>query len=43
MTYELQVIASVIADVLQDVAVCHPFGDHREPPILEGVRNSDEI
>lgn len=43
MTYELQVVASVFADVFYDVPVDHPFGDDREPPTLEGVRNADEI
>ena len=43
MTYELQVIACVITNVFHDVAVGHPLGDHREPPILEGVRNADKI
>jgi hypothetical protein len=43
VAHELQVTASVIANVLHDVAVGHPFGDHREPPILEGVRNADKI
>jgi len=41
--YQLQVIASVIADVFHDVPIGHPFGDHREPPFLEGVRNTDEV
>jgi hypothetical protein len=43
VTYELQVVASVIANVLHDVAGGHPFGDRREPSILEGIRNADEI
>ena len=40
--HKLQAIDSVVADVLHDVAVCHPFGDHREPPFLEEVRNADK-
>lgn len=43
MTYKLQVVASVITDVSCDIAVEHPFRDHREPPIFEGVRNPDKI
>lgn len=43
MTYKLQVVASVIADVSCDIAVGHPFRDHRKPPIFEGVRNPDKI
>ena len=43
MTHEFQVITSVIADVLHDVSVGHPYGDHGEPPVPEGVRDSDEI
>ena len=43
MTHELQVIAGVIADVLHDVAVGHPFSDHGEPPIFKGVRNADKV
>ena len=43
MTYQLKVIARVITDVLHDVAIGHPLRDHREPPILEGVRNTDKI
>jgi len=42
MTDQLQVVASVIADVLHDVAVDHPFVDHRESPILEGVGNANK-
>ena len=42
-TYKLKVIASVVADILHDIAVGHPFRDHREPPVLEGVRDPDEI
>ena len=41
--YKLRVIAGVITDVLRDIAVGHPFGDDGECPILEGVRDSDEI
>ena len=40
--YKLQMISSVCADVLHDVTVGHPFGDHREPPIIEGVGDSDK-
>jgi hypothetical protein len=43
VTYELQVIACVIANVFHDSPICHPFGDHGEPPILEGVRNANKI
>jgi len=43
MAYEFQVISSVIADILHDVAVSHPVRDHRELPILEGVRNTYKI
>ena len=42
-TYKLKVISSSFADILHDIAVGHPFRDHREPSILEGVRNPDEI
>ena len=42
MTYKLKVIASVMADVLHNIAVGHPFVDHREPPILEGVGNANK-
>ena len=42
-TYEFKMVAGVIVDVLHDVSVGHPFGDHGEPPVLEGVRNSDKI
>ena len=41
--YELQMISSVFTDVFHDVAVDHPFGDHREPPVIKGVRNADKI
>lgn len=40
--YKLQVIASVMADVLDDIAIGHPFVDHREPPIPEGVGNANK-
>ena len=36
-------IAGVSTNVLHDVAISHPFRDHRESPILEGVGNPDEI
>ena len=42
-TYELKVISSFTTNVLHDVAISHPFRDHREPPILEGVGDPDEI
>ena len=42
-TYEFEVIASFVTNVLYDIAIDHPFRDHREPPILEGVGNPDEI
>ena len=42
VTYELQVISSVIANMVHDVAAGHPSRDHREPPILEEVRNTDK-
>ena len=42
LSHKLQVIASVTTNVLHDVAVSHPLRDHREPPILEGVRNADK-
>jgi len=40
--YKLQVIARVMANILHDIAVGHPFVDHREPPILEGVGNANK-
>ena len=43
MTYEPKVIASVIADILHDVTVGHPFRDHGEPPFLESVRDPNEL
>jgi len=43
MTYEFEVVAGVIADVLHDVSIGHPYGDHGEPSILEGIRDSDEV
>ena len=42
-TYKLKVISSFSTDVLHDVAIGHPFRDHREPPILKGVGNPDKI
>jgi len=36
-------VSGVITDVLCDVAVGHPFGDHRESSILEGARNTDKV
>ena len=42
VAYKLQVISSVFTDVLYDVTVGHPFGDHREPPVIEGVRDADK-
>ena len=43
VAYELYMISSVFVDILYDVAVGHPFGDHREPPVIEGVRNADKV
>ena len=43
VTYELKVIAGVVANIFHDVTVGHPFRDHREPPFLEGVGHPDEI
>ena len=43
VTHELKVIAGVVANILHDVTADHPFRDHREPPFLEGVRDSNEI
>ena len=43
VAYQLQVIASVSADVRQDVTVDHPLGDHRKSAILKGIRDSNEI
>jgi len=43
LTYKLKVIAGVSTNVLHNIAVGHPFGDHGEPPIPEGVGNPDEI
>ena len=40
--YQLQVITSVIADILNDVTFGHPFGDYREPPSLKSVRNTED-
>ena len=42
-TYQLQMIAGVGTDVLHDVAVGHSFGNRREPPFLEGVRDPNEV
>ena len=42
-TYKLKVISRIAANVLHDITVSHPIRDHREPPILEGVGNPDEI
>ena len=42
-TYKLKVIAGVVADILHDVAISHPFRDRREPLILESVRDPNEI
>ena len=42
-TYELEVISSFTTNVLHNVAISHPFRDHREPPILEGVGDPDEV
>jgi hypothetical protein len=43
VSYELQVISGVIANVLHDVAMGHPFEDYRGPPIFEGVRSADNV
>ena len=43
LTHKLKVIPGVATNVLHDVAVGHPFRDHRESPILEGVGNPDEV
>ena len=43
ITYEFKVIAGIITDVLHDVSVGHPHRDHGEPPVFEGVRDSDKI
>jgi len=42
VTYKSHVIASVSTDILDNVPVDHPFRDHGEPSILEGVRNSNK-
>ena len=42
-TYEFKVIASVVTDILHDVSVGHPYGDHGKPTVLEGIRNSDKL
>ena len=41
--YEFQIISGIFANVLYDVTVGYPFGNHREPPIIEGIRNADKI
>ena len=43
MTYQLRVVAGVGTDVLRDATVDHPFGNHREPALLKGVRDPDEV
>jgi len=43
LAYKFEVIASIATNILHDITVSHPFRDHRKPPILEGVRNPDEI
>ena len=43
MTYEFQVVTSIAMDVLHDVSISHPFGDHREFPIVECVKNTGKI
>ena len=43
MTYEFQMISSGFTDILHDVAIIHPFEDHGELHILEGVRNADKV
>ena len=43
VTYKLEVVSGIAANVLYDIAVGHPFRDHKEPPALEGVRNPNEI
>ena len=40
LTYELQVITRIITNIIHDAPVDHPFGDHGETPVLEGVRNA---
>ena len=42
VTYKLQVVASVMADILYDVAVGHPFVDHGKSPVLESVGNANK-
>ena len=43
VTYELQVVASVLTDIPCDIPVGHPFRDHRESPIFDGIRNPDKV
>ena len=43
MAYEFQMISSVFTDELHDVAVGHPFGNHGEPPVVEGVGGANKI
>ena len=42
VAYQLQMVASVNPDVLCDVTVVHPLGDHRESPSFKSVRDSNE-
>ena len=41
-THKLKAVSSIATNILHDVSISYPFRDHRELPILEGVRNSDE-
>lgn len=41
--HQLQVIAAGTTDVVHDVTVGHPVGNHGEPPVLKGVRDADEV
>lgn len=43
MAHQPQVVARISTEILHDVAVGHPFRDRREPPILKGVKDSNEI
>ena len=43
MAHQPQVVASISTEILHDVSVGHPFRDRREPPILKGVKDSNEI
>jgi len=43
MTYEFQVITSLMTDVVHDISIHHHLGNHGKPPILEGVSNSDKV